>query len=85
MLPASVTFCTDAYHAAEGADVLVVVTEWNDFRALAADRLKSSMRGSLVMDLRNVFDPRAIVGAGLEYRGIGRPLLPASKAGANPD
>ena len=84
ILPASVTFCTDAYNAAESADVLVVITEWNDFRALAADRLKSLMRGNLVMDLRNVFDPRAIVGAGLEYRGIGRPSLPAL-AGANLD
>ena len=73
MLPASVTFCTDAYDAAQGADVLVVVTEWNDFRALSPDRLKQAMRGNLVMDLRNVFDPKVMIQAGLEYRGIGRP------------
>ena len=83
MLPASVTFCADAYDAAKGADALVVVTEWNDFRALAPDRLKGLMRGTLVMDLRNVFDPRAIVGAGLDYRGIGRPTLSASPAEAS--
>ena len=55
------------------ADVVVVVTEWNEFRALSPARLKSLMRGKLVMDLRNVFDPAAFAQAGLDYRGIGRP------------
>ena len=72
MLPASVHFCTDAYEAVAGADALVLVTEWNEFRALSASRLHGLMRGRLVMDLRNVFDPAAMVAAGLEYRGIGR-------------
>ncbi len=80
LLPASVAFCEDAYDAASGADVLVVVTEWNEFRALAPDRLLQAMRGKLVMDLRNVFDPSAMMAAGLDYRGIGRPMagLPAA-------
>ena len=73
MLPSGVVFCADAYDAAMGADVLVIVTEWNDFRALAPARLKQLMQGNLVMDLRNVFDPRAMEEAGLDYRGIGRP------------
>ncbi len=77
MLPASVTFATDAYDAALGADVLVIVTEWNEFRALAPARLLEAMRGRLVMDLRNVLDPRAMAAAGFEYRGIGRPLATA--------
>lgn len=72
LLPDSVTYCTDAYDAAQGADVLVVVTEWNEFRALSPARLRDAMRGRLVMDLRNVFDPAAFDAAGLEYRGIGR-------------
>ena len=84
-LPPNVTFCADAYDAATGADVLVVVTEWNDFRALAPEKLKSLMRGKLVMDLRNVFDPHAIMGAGLEYRGIGRSAQPGIPAEPNPD
>ena len=65
-------FCEDAYDAVTGADVLVVVTEWNEFRALSPVRLHSLMRGTLVMDLRNVFDPAAMAQAGLEYHGIGR-------------
>ncbi len=74
MLPASITFCADAYDAATGADVLVVVTEWNEFRALAPGRLRELMRGRLVMDLRNVFEPTAFEEAGMEYRGVGRVL-----------
>jgi UDPglucose 6-dehydrogenase len=72
LLPDSVAYCADAYDAVAGADVLVLVTEWNEFRALSPTRLRKAMRGRLVMDLRNVFDPAAIAAAGLEYRGIGR-------------
>jgi UDPglucose 6-dehydrogenase len=72
LLPDGVAYCTDAYDAVAGADVLVLVTEWNEFRALAPARLREVMRGRLVMDLRNVFDPVAFAAAGFEYRGIGR-------------
>ena len=72
VLPEGVTYCADAYDAAQGADVLVVVTEWNEFRALVPERLRRAMRGRLVMDLRNVFDPAAMAKAGLTYHGIGR-------------
>ena len=72
ILPPGVAFCADAYDAASGADVLVVVTEWNEFRALSPARLCELMRGRLIMDLRNVFDPVAFSQAGFEYRGIGR-------------
>src|SRR3954471_23051083 len=54
LLPPEVTFCSDAYDAATGADALVVVTEWNEFRALSPARLREIMNGRLVMDLRNV-------------------------------
>src|ERR1700712_5303222 len=77
ILPASVAFCSDAYDAATGADVVVVVTEWNDFRALAPTRLRELMQGRLVVDLRNVYDPVAMRQAGFEYHGIGRAVLPA--------
>ena len=73
MLPEGVVYCTDAYDAARDADALVVVTEWNDFRALSPERLHQTMRGRLIMDLRNVFDPNAMAEAGFVYRGIGRP------------
>ncbi len=72
ILPGSVQFCSDAYDAASGADVLVVVTEWNEFRALSPSRLRDAMRGRLIMDLRNVFEPAAFAEVGFEYRGIGR-------------
>ncbi len=73
LLPSSVTFCEDALSTLQGADALVVVTEWNEFRALAAERLAASMRGRVIVDLRNVFDPRTMREAGLSYSSIGRP------------
>jgi UDPglucose 6-dehydrogenase len=72
LLPEGIAFCQDAYEAAEGADALVVVTEWNEFRALSPARLQEAMRGRVIVDLRNVFDPAAIVQAGFAYQGVGR-------------
>jgi UDPglucose 6-dehydrogenase len=72
MLPESVIFAPDAAQALTGADVLVLITEWNEFRALAPSRLTALMRGKVVVDLRNVFDPEAMREAGFAYHGIGR-------------
>jgi UDPglucose 6-dehydrogenase len=72
LLPDSVVYCRDALDAASGADALVVVTEWNEFRALSPSRLKKAMRGSVIVDLRNVYDPAAMQAAGLNYMGVGR-------------
>lgn len=72
LLPPSVQFCSDAYDAAAGADALILVTEWNEFRALSPERLAEIMRGRLLMDLRNVFDPAVFLEAGFDYRGVGR-------------
>jgi len=72
MLPDGVVYCRDALDAVEGADALVLVTEWNEFRALAPERLASAMRGRVLVDLRNVFDPVAMSAAGFSYHGIGR-------------
>ena len=73
LLPDGVRYCRDAMDAVAGADVLVVVTEWNEFRALSPDRLKAAMRGDVVVDLRNVYDPAGMIAAGFAYHGIGRP------------
>jgi UDPglucose 6-dehydrogenase len=85
LLPATVAFARDAVGALSGADALVLVTEWNEFRALAPARLAQLMRGRVVIDLRNVFDPRAMRQAGFAYHGIGRPQralpLPLSQQG----
>jgi len=72
LLPESVGYCRDAWDAAQDADALVVITEWNEFRALAPARLRETMRGSVVVDLRNIFDPAAMRAAGFAYRGVGR-------------
>jgi UDPglucose 6-dehydrogenase len=71
MLPA-VRFTEDAYSAAEGADALVLVTEWDEFRALDLKRIASAMKGKALVDLRNVYEPDEVEKAGLSYRGIGR-------------
>jgi len=72
LLPDSVAYCEDAYEAVQGADALVVVTEWNEFRSLSPARVCEAMRGRVVVDLRNVFDPAAMSQAGLAYQGVGR-------------
>jgi UDPglucose 6-dehydrogenase len=73
VLPPSVTYCRDALHAAEGADLLVVLTEWNEFRAIDPARLRETMRGDVVVDLRNLYEPAAMQAAGFRYLSIGRP------------
>jgi UDPglucose 6-dehydrogenase len=72
LLPDAVQFCKDALDAAAGADVLVVITEWNEFRALSPAKLAATMKGKVVVDLRNIFDPVAIREAGFAYTSIGR-------------
>ena len=72
-LPAGLFFATSAYDAAKGADVLAVVTEWNEFRRLDLGRVKRAMRRRAIVDLRNVYDPVAIRRLGFTYTSVGRP------------
>lgn len=72
LLPAAVQYCKDALDAATGADMLVLVTEWNEFRAISPQRLAGIMRGRSIVDLRNVFDPTEFRRGGFEYHSIGR-------------
>ena len=65
-------FAKDAYAAAKDADALVVVTEWDEFRGLDLDRFAKSMRGKLIVDLRNVYNRADAEAAGLSYIGLGR-------------
>ncbi len=60
------------YVAAEGADALVLVTEWNEFRRPSFDRLKQIMRQPVIFDGRNVWNPAEVRAAGFVYEGIGR-------------
>jgi UDPglucose 6-dehydrogenase len=72
MLP-GIAFAKTAYEAATGADVLVVITEWHEFRGLDPRRLKEAMRKPRIVDLRNIFNPEEMRGLGFAYEGIGRP------------
>jgi UDPglucose 6-dehydrogenase len=67
-------YCGDAYETMEGADALILITEWNAFRALDLDRVKSLLRQKLVIDLRNIYAPDEMIAAGLTYYSIGRPI-----------
>jgi UDPglucose 6-dehydrogenase len=72
LLPSDVTYCRDALDAAQGADALVLITEWNEFRALSPAKLRNAMRGRVLVDLRNVYDPVAMRQAGFDYHCVGR-------------
>ena len=71
-LPDSVRFCGDPYEAAEAADAVVLMTEWNAYRGLDLERIRDSMRGRAFVDLRNVYEPDAMRSLGFRYRGVGR-------------
>jgi len=68
-----VEYCKDELDAAAGADVLVVATEWNQFRGLDPGRLKSALREPVIVDLRNVYEPETMREAGFRYTCVGRP------------
>jgi UDPglucose 6-dehydrogenase len=68
-----VTYCNGPYACAEGADALVIVTEWEQFRALDFERVKKVMAGAVVVDLRNIYPPDEIRALGFVYHCVGRP------------
>jgi UDPglucose 6-dehydrogenase len=69
----NVAFCKDAYSCAESASALVIVTEWEQFRALDFERLKTVMAQPVLVDLRNVYRPEEVVRHGFIYESVGRP------------
>ena len=71
-LPAGICYCEDPYHVALEADVLVLMTEWNQYRGMDLARLKESMRGDAFVDLRNVYEGPEVTAAGLRYYCVGR-------------
>jgi UDPglucose 6-dehydrogenase len=68
----NITYCADAYETAQGADVLVIATEWNEFRALNLERIKPTMKQPIIVDLRNVYDSKRVRALGFQYTSIGR-------------
>jgi UDPglucose 6-dehydrogenase len=67
-----VTLTANEWEAAQGADALVLATEWNQFRSLDLDRLRETLREPVVVDLRNVYDPETMQSNGFRYSGVGR-------------
>lgn len=65
-------YAADEYDAIDGADIMVIVTEWNQFRALDMSRVKSLLKSPKIADLRNVYEPRDMIELGFEYVGVGR-------------
>ena len=76
----NLTYCNDAYETMVGAEALVLLTEWNEFRALDLVRVGQLLVNPLVIDLRNIYQPQEMAAAGLYYISVGRlPQLPESK------
>ena len=69
----NVTFASNAYEVGEGADALVLITEWNEFRSLDFERLKGVMKTPVLVDLRNVYRRDEVTRHGFEYHSVGRP------------
>jgi UDPglucose 6-dehydrogenase len=70
----NVEFCANAYDCASDADAVVIVTEWDQFRALDMKRLAATMARPVIVDLRNVYSPDEVIRNGFFYSGIGRPV-----------
>jgi UDPglucose 6-dehydrogenase len=76
----NVVLCGGAYDAMQGADALVIVTEWNEFRALDLERVKGLLRSPTVIDLRNIYKPADMADAGFFYFSIGRRSVDPARA-----
>lgn len=72
-LLSGVTYCADAQEAMTGADLLAVLTEWNEFRALSPARIKALLKTPVVVDLRNIYEPSDMIAHGFHYVCVGRP------------
>ncbi|MEK9707891.1 MAG: UDP-glucose/GDP-mannose dehydrogenase family protein [Alphaproteobacteria bacterium] len=71
-------WCRDAYDAMDGADAVAIVTEWNEFRALNLERVKSLLKKPVMIDLRNVYRPQQMRDTGFDYVSIGRASVSAA-------
>ncbi len=67
-----IIYCKNAYDAAEGADAVVIVTDWNEFKLLNLERLKSVLKQPIIFDGRNIYNPKRLHKIGFEYYSIGR-------------
>jgi len=72
------TFCNDAYEPLQDADAVVIITEWNEFRAFDLHRMKEMMKSPVMVDLRNIYEPNEMSSAGFAYHCVGRTSTPTS-------
>lgn len=72
LLPESIEYANSVDEAVEGADAIVLLTEWNQYRGLNLKSLRERMRGNVFVDLRNVYERESMVAAGFQYVGVGR-------------
>ncbi len=72
-LPGEIVYCADPYTAMEGADAVILMTEWNIYRGLDLKRVRSLMKGNVFIDLRNVYEPAQMRAQGFDYTCVGRP------------
>jgi len=72
-LLSGVDYCEGPYLTLPGADAVLIITEWDEFRALDLDRVKSLLKTPVMIDLRNIYDPAEMAAIGFEYHSIGRP------------
>ena len=77
-----VHYCTSAYDAMADADAVLILTEWNEFRALDLARVRQLLRQPVIVDLRNIYSPQDMAAAGFVYTSIGRPADVADSAGS---
>jgi UDPglucose 6-dehydrogenase len=78
LLGPAVEYCASSYEAAEGADAVAIVTEWNEFKLLNLERLRGLMRRPLIFDGRNIYEPERVRRLGFEYHSVGRkPVYPS--------
>ena len=74
----TIMYCDGPYHALESADVALIITEWDEYRALDLQRLKELLTAPVIVDLRNIYRPDDMASRGFDYHSIGRPYQPAA-------
>jgi len=72
LLPKEVQYCKNPYEAAQDADAVIVLTEWDEFKAMELGRIKKALKNPLIIDGRNIFDPVKMRKLGFRYISIGR-------------
>tara|TARA_B100000683_G_scaffold225832_1_gene224529 strand:- start:50 stop:385 length:336 start_codon:yes stop_codon:yes gene_type:complete len=68
----NIEWCNDSYDACKKSDALVILTEWNQFRALDLEKLKKLLNRPIIIDLRNIYNPEEVKNFGFEYYSLGR-------------